>query len=108
MTASKLERMAAEMRAMLTDTSARWVHRRLSRGLELVLQRTDERWRLALARAETWPSNEEIAVCKAAFQVPDPVDEEYKMGSHRRSLYVVEMFWRELATDGMRGGDGGG
>lgn len=100
---SMLERMAQEMRQLLAHTQARWVHRKLKGGLEIVLQRTDDQWRLALARRETWPSENEVLVCARAFQVPDP--ENVDPTPHRRprkvsrtraeAWYVVEIFWRE-------------
>ncbi len=98
MSEKTLERMAAEMRAILKGTSARWVHRRLSRGLELLLAHDEERWRLALARAETWPADEEIAICRAAFKLPEPVSERQLLTTQKsgRQLYVIELRWIEL------------
>lgn len=90
----KLELLAAEMRGLLQDSQARWVHRRLSRGLEIVLQRNEERWRLALARADTWPANEEIEICRRAFAVPELTAEDYRLTQKGR-LFVVETWWRE-------------
>ncbi len=97
MTEKLLERMAAEMRAILKGTSARWVHRRLARGLELVLSHTEEHWRLALARADVWPADEEIAICRAAFGLPEPLSENQKVMTQPsgRQLYVIELSWLE-------------
>ena len=100
---SMLERMAQEMRQMLTHTQARWVHRKLKGGLEIVLQRTDDQWRLALARRETWPSENEVLTCARAFQVPDPenVDPKPHRKPHQVSRtraeawHVLEIYWTE-------------
>ena len=72
---SDLEIIATGMRqTVLTDTGARFMHYRLERGLELVLERRDNRWRLALARADVAPSDHEIEICRAAFGVPVDTD----------------------------------
>lgn len=100
---SMLERMAQEMRQMLTHTQARWVHRKLSHGLEIVLQRTDDQWRLALARRETWPSENEMLTCARAFQVPDADDldptphrKPRQVGLKRaEAWHVLEIYWTE-------------
>lgn len=110
MGATKLEQMAQEMRQFLTQTQARWVHRKLSRGLEIVLQRTDDQWRLALARSETWPSDDEVLICAKAFGVPAPdeVDPKPRRKARRVSRtqseawYVMEIFWREREAQGER------
>lgn len=110
MAESKLDTLAREMRQVLTHTQARWVHRKLSKGLEIVLQKTDDQWRLALARRETWPSDNEVLVCAKAFQVPDA--ENVDPTPHRRprkvsktreeAWYVVEIFWREREVESER------
>jgi hypothetical protein len=67
---SKLQQIASDMRTMLATTNARYVHHRLSRGLELVLERTEPGFRLALGRTDAPPSDVEIELCQAAFHVP--------------------------------------
>ena len=94
--------MATNMRKMITDSGARYAHRRLERGLELVLQRTDNRWRLALGRTDVQPSDDEIAICRRAFGVPAGTDE---VRTHKQrvnlktdtttNMYVCEMVWME-------------
>ena len=92
----KLEGMAAEMRTLLQGSQAQWVQRRLPRGLEIVLQRKGERWRLALARPDVWPSDDEIANCLRAFKLLDLVEEQHRLPAKgRQPYYVVEMCWRE-------------
>lgn len=95
---------------MLTHTQTRWVHQKLNKGLEIVLQRTGDQWRLALARRESWPSDNEVLTCARAFQVPDP--ENVDPTPHRKprqvsknmaeAWYVMELFWREREADSER------
>lgn len=98
---SKLQQIASDMRTMLATTDARFVHYRLARGLELVLERTEPGFRLALGRTDAPPSDVEIEVCQAAFHVPPGVDATLttkqrpgKAGS--RTYHVAEMTWREV------------
>lgn len=70
---SRLIQIAGEMRRMIERTDARFVHRKLSGGLELVLERRDERWRLALGRLDRFPSETEMALCLSAFGAPADV-----------------------------------
>ena len=100
-----LKQIAQEMRAILDGPGAAWVHRRLSRGLEIVLQREERQYRLALGRLDTWPSLAEIIVCRQAFAVPhgtEPKRIEKKRPSrvspgfaHDLTVYVVELLWQE-------------
>lgn len=76
---SKLDSIAANMRQRITGAGAPWSHQRLAHGLELVLQRRLEptgvtRWRLALGREAVQPSDDEVAICRRAFGVPDAAD----------------------------------
>lgn len=98
---SKLDQVASHMRATLASTNARFVHYRLQRGLELVLERTEPGFRLALGRTDAPPSEVEIELCQAAFHVPPGVDATLttkqrpgKAGA--RTYHVAEMTWREL------------
>ncbi len=108
MTATKtnaLESIAANMRLQLLN-GARWTHHRLVRGLEIVLQQTIEdsgawRWRLALGRRSVAPSDDEIANCREAFDVPAGTEVEVKVTQRTgktgivSTWYVVEMYWYE-------------
>ena len=100
---AKLITTAADMRRLIERSGARWVHRRLPRGLELVLQTTtDRQWRLALARPDVPPSAEEIAICQRAFGVP-PGTEATLITKERQAkkapaivrMHVAEMYWTE-------------
>lgn len=104
---TKLQNIAAEMRALIVTAGAAYSHQRLTRGLEIVLQRKLEdtgaiRWRLALARTGVAPSPEEIAICRDAFNVP--VGSEDTTSTKERTnaktsttttWHVVEVCWYE-------------
>lgn len=105
---SKLDAIAERMRSHITTSGAMYSHQRLDRGLELVLQRHVEsngavRWRLALGRSDVAPSDEEIAICRKAFGVPDATEQQMIPSKSRRNpktntvstLYVTEMYWYE-------------
>ena len=99
---AKLITTAADMRRFIERSGARWVHRRLPRGLELVLQTTtDRQWRLALARPDTAPSPDEIAICQQAFNVPAGTEatlvvKERKAKTGTMRVHVAEMYWTEM------------
>lgn len=99
---SKLDAIADDMRTTLERTGARFVHYRLPRGLELVLERASERrLRLALGRIDTPPSDTEIALCQNAFAAP-PDAEPVRLTKTRRgkagplTYHVAEIIWSEL------------
>lgn len=99
---SRLEQIASDMRATLAATQASYAHYKLQRGLELVLQRTDRGFRLALGRTDAPPSDVEIEVCQAAFRVPPGVDATLKRVDRpgkagSRTYHVAEMHWSETA-----------
>lgn len=99
--AGRLDAIAAEMRTTLQQTDARFVHRKLVRGLEIVLQRTGRQYRLALARSDVAPSDSEIEICARAFQLPADVEPHHTV-KHRSgktgtfTAYVAELFWTEM------------
>ena len=97
---SRLEQIATDMRHTLAATNARYVHHKLARGLELVLERRERGFRLALGRTDVPPSDVEVEICQAAFRVPPGVDATLtakqrpgKSGS--RTYHVAEMTWLE-------------
>ena len=105
---SKLDAIAARMRSHITTTGAMYSHQRLDRGLELVLQRHTEsngamRWRLALGRSDVEPSDEEVAICRKAFGVPEGTEHTAVQSKSRYSekskivsnWHIVEMYWFE-------------
>jgi hypothetical protein len=104
----KLDEIAANMRSHVVDAGAMYSHQRLSHGLEIVLQRHIEsngalRWRLALGRSDVIPSEDEIAICRAAFGVPDSTEQAAVKSKSRYSKksgivsnwHIVEMYWYE-------------
>ena len=98
----QLVTIAADMRQFVERSGFRWVHRRLRHGLEIVLQKDDSRqWRLALARPDTAPSPDEIAICQQAFNVPAGteatlVTKERKAKTGTMRVHVAEMYWTEM------------
>lgn len=106
---SKLDQIAASMRERIEGTGASWIHQRLDRGLELVLQRNIEEngaqhWRLALARPGVEPSADEISICRRSFGVPDASDWElnnkWRLNAKSKTAtlwWIAEMYWYEAA-----------
>lgn len=97
---TKLATIAADMRQMLDQTDATYTHHKLSRGLELVLQRTGRGYRLALGRTDTAPSDTEIELCVAAFDVPAGAEPnrttKTRPGKSGAITYhVAELTWTE-------------
>ena len=97
---TKLATIAAGMRQMLDQTDATYTHHKLSRGLELVLQRTGRGYRLALGRTDTAPSDTEIELCVAAFDVPAGAEPnrttKTRPGKSGAITYhVAELTWTE-------------
>ena len=97
---TKLATIAADMRQMLDQTDATYTHHKLGRGLELVLQRTDRGYRLALGRTDTAPSDTEIETCIAAFDVPAGAEPnrttKTRPGKSGAITYhVAELTWTE-------------
>lgn len=104
----KLDEIASNMRRHVVDAGAMYSHQRLQRGLEVVLQRHVEsngaiRWRLALGRNDVAPSDDEIAICRKAFDVPVGTEHEAVKTKSRPSKktgklitwHIVEMYWYE-------------
>jgi len=104
---SKLDSIAAYMRQRITDAGAPWNHQRLAHGLKLVLQRHLEptgviRWRLALGREAVQPSDDEVAICRRSFGVPDAAEPTRRQAVRTNSKtrkstvwHIAELEWRE-------------
>ena len=80
-----------------------WNLRTLPRGLQLLLSFEGNRWRLALRRTDVAPSEEEVELCMAAFDVPaEPrrrnytSSEKVSITNHKVVYHIVELSWREL------------
>ena len=50
-----------------------WVNYTFPGGLDIILSRNGEKWRLALRREKVFPSDVELAILTQAFAVPDGV-----------------------------------
>jgi hypothetical protein len=98
-----LEKLAGSMTSTVAQTG-RFQHVRLPRGLELVCERREGRWRLAMAReAPAVPSESELAAVCSAFRIPDGSDcAQYRRTrthpkSGRQIIYnVIEVRWTEV------------
>jgi hypothetical protein len=93
--------LAGELRDAVESTG-RHVHHRLPHGLEIAVQRSVGRWRLAVAREGTWPSEFEVDTCRREFQVPEGAQELRRQHlqchpktGRQRVLSVVELCWVE-------------
>ena len=99
-----LATIAANMRREIVD-GARYSHRWLTHGLEIVLTRhEDDAWRLAMTHDDgVAPSTDEIFLCMRAFGVPEDTDcpivekeRQLKKGPVKvQRIRVAEMRWRE-------------
>lgn len=83
-----------------------WNMRTLPRGLQLLLSFEDTRWRLALRRTDVAPSEEEVALCVEAFDVPaEPRRRNYTSSEkssvthHKTVFHIVELTWREIEAE---------
>lgn len=107
---SKLRATAQAMRQGLdwsrqVGKPSAWNMRTLNGGLQLLLSYHDEQWRLALRREGVPPSEEEIALCLAAFDVPDECARSRRISKETKyhqtvTYHVVELHWREYAPVG--------
>lgn len=102
MTRSKLQTIAAQMRAAVAAHSTAWTATVLPGGLELVLSHQAEAWRLALRRERVYPSATEEAILAEVFAVPEgtePVRRSKTEPAKERQIRwcVSEFCWREVA-----------
>ena len=101
MTKTTLRDMADQAKHMLTaNPDLRFVHRRLAHGMEWVIERNGQQWRLAAAREDTYPSGMEITILRNAFDVPISIDETraLKTRIHPKTgreitYHTVELAW---------------
>lgn len=98
--ATNLHQIAAQMRQIVDQPGARYCYRKLARGLELVLQRHESRYRLALGRTDAPPSDLELEICGAAFSIPAGAEPQ-RLQKQRTgktgviTYHVVELYWTE-------------
>ena len=88
-----LELIAARMLDAVQHGKRPWAYQRLPHGLDLLLQRTDVGFRLALALMQPHkPSDTEEKVCRQAFKVPEWAQsvrsESYKNGYWRHLISI--------------------
>lgn len=100
-TRTVLESIAMDMYERVAP--GEWCRTKLANGLDIILQRIDDRrWRLALAREGVYPSETEVTTCRRYFDVPDTADEQrsprqYHHPKTRRVIEYrrVEITWTE-------------
>lgn len=102
---TKLRATAQSMRlgldwAKQTGKPTAWNMRSLTGGLQMLLSYQDEEWRLALRREGVPPSEDEIALCMAAFDVPDECARTRRTRKETKyhqavTYHIVELTWRE-------------
>lgn len=78
MTASKLATVADDLRTLVGPNKPGWAQRSLPAGMRIVYQRMEDGMtRLAIAREDAYPSEEDIERTRAAFHIPTAVEPEY-------------------------------
>jgi hypothetical protein len=99
----KLDSIATQMYATVNHPGE-WTRYKLANGLDIILHRVDDqRWRLAMAREDTYPSDVEVKVVRERFDVPPAADEARSEKQHRHpktgrviKYRRVELTWKEL------------
>lgn len=97
----KLAEMAAEFETALVGQEAgAYCYRQLGKGLRVLLERRGSKarlgWRLALARRDVLPGQQEVAICMKAFGVPVGTEVvEFRKERQGIVLLGVEMVWWE-------------
>lgn len=71
---SAIEQMAQRMRAQLEPVRRGYIHRVLFGGLHVLLERRGDKWRLAIARIGTVPSQTEAATIARDFGLPAGIE----------------------------------
>jgi hypothetical protein len=107
MTSSKLQTIAAGMRQSVSQYDSGWTAATLPHGLELVLSRQAEIWRLALRRERVYPSDTEASILAEVFGVPDGTESARRRSwtdTHPKSKQpiiwcVIELTWRETESE---------
>lgn len=103
---NKLHALAAQMRGYVGSNGQ--AHQVLGHGLHLVLQRGENgHCRLALGReAPATPSEQELAICAAAFTLPPEPARASRAARWRQprtgrmvNFNVIELFWIEIGTE---------
>lgn len=74
---SAIETMARQMRKILTPVQRGYVHRSLFGGLQVLLERRGDQWRLAIARVGKVPSQVEADTVARDFGLPAGIEWSY-------------------------------
>lgn len=103
MTATKLATLAANMRKAVAARPFGWAQETLSGGLDIVLSRNGEKWRLALRREKVYPSETETAILTRSFDVAEGTEPirrqtcDVNPTTQRRIEWrIIEYNWREV------------
>lgn len=100
---SRLAAIADKMRRN-TVQPGQYDRAKLVNGLDIILHHVGEqRWRLAMAREDAYPSDVEVRIVREVFQAPESADESRSEKQHthpktnRQITYRrVEITWKEL------------
>ena len=82
---SKLNLLAARLRRAVAAKPYGWVNYTFPGGLDIILSRNGEKWRLALRREKVFPSDVELAILTQAFAVPDGVERASRRSVRRHA-----------------------
>lgn len=103
MTPTKLQNIADRMRRAVLAHDPAWTAAALPGGLDMVLSRADDSWRLALRREQVPPSQTEIVILREVFGVPDDTEvrsstksEPHPVTKRIMRWQIVEILWREV------------
>lgn len=76
----RLDELAASMKAAGRQREGHAIRRELSRGLRLEYSHAGGVANLTLSRPATWPSEQEVAICRGAFEVPADAIQDAEAG----------------------------
>jgi hypothetical protein len=103
---TKLAAMAAQMRAAIALKPFGWTNQKLSGGLDIVLSRNGEKWRLALRREKVFPSEIEARWLAQAFGIAEDTEpmrrkfcEVHPSSERLIEWHIIEYNWREVDTN---------
>lgn len=82
----QLNEIATQMRTTLLTVNKGYIHRILFGGLNVVLERRDRQWRLAIARTTAPPSRTEADVIARDFAVPAGVEWNWTQKEKRKTI----------------------
>jgi len=102
MTRSKLQIIADHMIAAIAAKPFGWTNNSLPGGLDIVMSRNGDKWRLAIRREKVFPSDTEADIIFHAFAVPvgsEPIRrqfcEAHPTTQRRIEWRIIEWNWIE-------------